>query len=237
MTTRKSIFNKLFITVGIVAISTMNAFAGVNSISGIDVKQTDTNGYDILLKVDKNSEIKKYSQNPDSLTIAVNSAIPSDSLDIIYDNASDLENIIVQKKNAEDTLILLQGKNIANAKIYTKELVSGITKENGGIKNPLNNFLFLSDKNTLTSSLISIVMFLALFLTLKPKNKNVKNQNAEFYSHVRTMQNANTIRKKMSIQSKNIPSINYKINKASTSIPHDLTIKQYEEKEYVRKVG
>ena len=235
--------NKLFLSASIFVCSFVASFAADSSLTGIDVKQVGATDYNIYLKVDNAAEIQRISNENDSLTIVLNSTVPSDSIEILYDNAADLDNVIVQKKNNENTVILLQGKNIENAKIYTKELSTGITKQNNIKENSLNNYLFIADKKLASFSLIGLVMFFALMLSLRPKNKryssipeNVRN------SKMAKKVTVNTLRNKNINQSRNIPSINYRVNgsaKVAMSVPKDFVINNYnrQEPEQIRKAG
>ena len=82
-------------------------------------------------------------------------------------------------------------------------------------------------------------MFFMLMLSIRPKNKrynsNVKN--------VKTQKSvsSNTLRNKNNNQSRNIPSINYKVNGgySKMSIPKDFVINNHmaSEREQIRKAG
>ena len=78
--------------------SQLSANAYVNSLSGIDVKQSGNN-YDVMLKLDKFSGIKKINTEQNNLTIMLDNTVPSDSVEIIYDNAKDLDNITVHNRS------------------------------------------------------------------------------------------------------------------------------------------
>ena len=74
------------------------------------------------------------------MTLLLKETLPTDSVEIVYDNAADLQNVIVQKKNNGDTAVLLQCKNIQNAKIYTKDLSTGLIVQNS------NNKFYITNK-------------------------------------------------------------------------------------------
>lgn len=240
---RFGLLNKLYLFICVLLCSTVMSFAADNSLSGIDVKQIGDANYNIMLKLDNAVNVQKVSNEKDNLTIILNDTIPSDSVEIQYDNAADLDNVIVQKKNNENTIILLQGRNIENANIYTKELSTGITKQNNLKDNSINSVLFVVDKKIVSFSVIGVMMFFFLMLSLRPKNRryssasvNVKNQKNVKKDTI------NTLRNKNNTQSRNIPSINYRVNgsaRVAMSVPKDFVINNYktQETEQIRKAG
>ncbi len=206
------------------------SFCADNSLLGIDVKYTAQNGYNITLKTDKTAQITKKLDENGNILLSLKQTLPSQNLEIINDNTEELTNIIVQKKNNENTLILLQGNNIANSKIYTKELSTGILKQ----LDAKNQLFYIADKKLLASSLISMLLIFLLGIFKRPKKKQYSTKDVKEF---KTKIKADTLRKKNLIQSKNIPSINYKLNTVNT-MPKDFTlnINTYEE-EKIRKVG
>ena len=234
-----SLVGKVLFLAGAFVISSVGAFAANNSISGVDVKQVENGEYSIVLKLDRMASIKKSSETVDTLDIIVNSALPVEDMEIVYDNAADLRNVIVQKKNANNTIISLQGKNIENAKIYTKELSSNVTKEVKAF-----NIFSLTDNKSALFGLIGLLMFMMLKSSKKAKKQS--NVAAEMISSKKTRRNKkqtiNTISKRNKVAAQNIPSINYRINgsfasaKQNMSVPKDFVINQYQ-KEQMRKVG
>ena len=237
MRTRFQKLSKFFLFICIFLCSSVFAFAAENSLLGIDVQQQGES-YNVMLKLNNNADIQRMVNAQDSLTIVLKETVPTDSVEIIYDNAADLENVIVQKKNNGNTLILLEGKAIENASIYTKDLSTGLVSQAGKEKS-LNNYLFIADKKIAGFSILGLVMFFMLMLSLRPKNKrynsNVKN--------VKTQKSvsSNTLRNKNINQSRSIPSINYKVNGgfSKMSIPKDFVINNHmaSEREQIRKAG
>ena len=234
-----SIVCKVLFLTGAFVISSIGAFAANNSISGVDVKQVENGEYSIVLKMDRMASVKKASENIDTLDIIINSAIPVEDMEITYDNAADLRNVIVQKKNANNTIISLQGKNIENAKIYTRELSSNVIKEVKAF-----NISNLTDNKSVLLGLIGLLMFMMLKSPKKSKKQvNVTSQMvASKKVRKNKKQTINTINKRNKVAAQNIPSINYRINgsfaaaQQNMSIPKDFVINQYQ-KEQMRKVG
>ena len=232
-----SFINRFVLSVFIIFFSTLNAFAA-NSLLGVDVKQIDNDNYKIILKVNNAVNIKQFSDSADNLTLVLNSAVPSDSVEILYDNASDLKNVIVQKKNSSNTMILLQGKNIDNAKIYTKELSTGILKQFDSNANSLNKYLYIANKKYILFGLVGIILLFFLMISSRPDLK--RNVNKKSKQHNKQTE-YNTIRNKTVSQKRYVPSIHYRINNVKTNmtLPKDFVISnlsQYEE-EKIRKVG
>ncbi len=231
----KFIFAAMVITI----VSFFNA-AFANTISSIEVNQTNNNN-NIIIKLDKTSTIQKISSGKDNIILMVNSALPSESVDIVYDNTSDIKNIIVQKKNSENTQISMQGKNIENAKIYTKELSTGITKEVNS--NPLSGLFVITDKKAFGFSILIIFLLFASILRSKPKKqyseKEIVQKSIRKYNKKQTI---NSMKRKKRMASHSVPSINYSINgsfsasNANMTMPKDFVINQYQEQQK-RKVG
>lgn len=235
------IINKCFLFICVVLFSSLNAFSAENSLLGIDVKQMTNDSYNILLKLDNTSQITKLIDSEGNLVINLNSTLPSDSMDIIYDNASDLNNVIVQKKNKDNTVILLQGENIANSQIYTKSLSTGITKKLDSKNNLLSSLLFVADKKIFAFSFVTMFLLFLMMLAIRPKNQRFSSSNLKKSNKIIKNSYINTLRNKNLIQSKNIPSINYNVKKSLKSsfmsVPKEFVINNHIIEEEMRKVG
>ena len=216
------------------------SFAAENSLSGIDVKQNTNGEYNIILKLDKKTQVKKVLNNKNKLAVFINSTLPSDAMDIVYDNASSMTNVVVQKKNKNNTFVLFEGNNISNAKMYIKEISTGHIKQVNN--NRFNNVFFIADKKLFAISLTSILLMFFLMLLSRPKSQRYNNK-----STINTIKNnrttkVNTLRNKNLAQPINIPSINAGINgsfnsaRIYMSIPQELTVNNSYEEE-IRKVG
>ncbi len=205
----KVIISKCIFFMFIFLLSSINSFAVENSLSGIDV--TQLNGYKVLLKLDKKAQVNKSVDKEGNLILILNQTLPSDSLEIVYDNIDGLNNIIVQKKGTDNTLIHLQGKNIKNAQVYTKELSTGYVKALNSNNSLFNNLFFITDKKIFVYSVTGMIILFILLLAFRPKEKRyIVNNTDKIISNKRIY--ANTLRNKNLIQSKNIPSIGYSVN-------------------------
>lgn len=247
MNTREHFIYKFFIFVFLFLFSTMSSIAAENALNGIDVKQINDGSYKIFLKLDKSAKILKQQEENDNLTVLINKTLPSDSLEIVYDNAENLNNIIVQKKNSNNTVILFQGKNIKNSVIYTKDFSTGITQKVDEKTNFLSNFFFISDKKFVFGSIIILFMTFISALIIRPKEKRYYTERNDRMIKSKQYYAVNTLRTKNMLQSKNIPSINYRINGSFNnarmqyaSVPKDMVkLNSYksDNKEQIRKVG
>lgn len=221
-----NILTRFFMVVCIFFFSALNAQA-FNALSGVDVKQNDNNSYNITLKVDNSVKIKKITDSQDNLTLVLDSIIPTDSVEIVYDNASDLKNVMVQKKNTDNTVIVFQGKNIENAKIYTKELSTGIVKPFD--ENSLTNYLYIANLKYFLVGLAGVVFLFFMLISMRPKSKRYNSASAQ------------TLRNKINSRNRYIPSINYKINsvRANATVPKELVISKLNEyqEQKIRKAG
>ena len=237
--------NKCLAFVLVFLCTSLCAFSVENSLSEVGIKQSENNNYQVFLKLDKKAQIKKIVDGSDNLTLVVNSTLPSESMEIIYDSEDSLANIIVQKRNDNNTLISLQGQNMANAEIITKEISTGSVKKLDSNENMLSGLLFIADKKVLGFSLVGILFLFFMMLSSRPKNRKYSSSNVN-KSINQSSTSANTLRNKNLIQSRNVPSINYKVNgsfgssNAHTTMPKDLVAnnqKQTIREQQIRKAG
>ena len=240
-----NIINKCLAFVFVFLFCSLSSFAAENSLAGVDIKQSVNNGYQVFLKLDKKAQIQKLVENSDNITLVLKGTLPSETMEIIYDSEDNLSNVIVQKRNDDNTLISLQGKNIANAEIFTKELSTGSTKELNTKAYSLNSWFFIADKKILGTSVAGMFILFLMMLASKPKNRKNVSNNSNKTSKSKN-NSANTLRNKNLVQSRNIPSINYRVNGSFTSanahatMPKDLVVnnqKQTIREQQIRKAG
>ena len=238
-----NIINKCLAFVFVFLFCSLNSFAAENSLAGVDIKQSVNNGYQVFLKLDKKAQIQKIVDDNDSITLMLKGTLPSETMEIIYDSEDNLSNVIVQKRNDNNTLISLQGKDIANAKIFTRELSTGSVKALDTNTSLLSSLFFIADKKILGTSIAGIFLLFLMMLASRPKNRkntaNNSNKTAKSKNN-----SANTLRNKNLVQSRNIPSINYRVNgsfnSANATMPKDLVInnqKQTIREQQIRKAG
>ena len=233
------IFIKILLLFFVFICSNFFAYSAENSLSEISVKKTYSGQYNILLKLNKSANVKK-SFDGENLILTIPSTLPSDSIDIIYDNASGLHNVTVQKKNTNNTLILLQGDNISNSQIFTKDISTGFTKKIDDSNPFFTNILFVSDKKFVVLFSLLALFFFTIILASKPRTKTSVQQ--QHFSSSNSYHNKSmTLRRKNLLQSKNIPSISYKLNGSFSSVsvskPSDFDFNNNQLDEQIRKVG
>lgn len=222
---------RLFLLIIMFLFTAINVYAKDNSLSGITVQYSDNQGYNIVLRTDMPAQINKSVDENGDLLLTLKETLPAESFDIVYDNAEETSNIIVQKKN-HNTKILIQGDNISQAKIYLKELSTGVMKP---IESNKGFISLISGKNISAISILSIILLLIINFRAKSKRQKLAKAGAQ---QLKSKIIANTLRKKNLIQSKNIPSINYKVNTFAT-VPNDFIINQneYSEPEKIKKAS
>lgn len=234
-----SFINKfLLLFICIFFFSVLNSFAA-NALSGVDVKQIGDGSYNVILKTDSSVNIKKITDTKDTLLLILDSSIPADAVEIVYDNTSDVKNVMVQKKNSDNTMILIQGKNIENAKIFTKDISTGIVNPLDNKMNSLNNYLYVANVKYLTFGFIGIIMMFILMISFRPKQTKYSYNVKKQYKTIKQT-TINNINKKKNYSKRYVPSINYRINNMgyNMSVPKDFDVQsQMFEEEQIRKVG
>ncbi len=237
---RKTInfFSKVLLFFLMIAYSQVSSIAAVNSVYGISVKQIDNGEYNILVKLNKSSSIKKVYDGK-SLILTIPDALPSDSMEINYDNAADLQNITVQKKNSDNTMIVLQGSKIENSQIFTKDISTGITKKLNNSDSFQNALMFINDNKTAAAGIFVLLLLSLILSGSKPKQKKLTITETSNLN-VKSTNKPMTLRRKNMTQSNNILSINYMHNgsfkDANMSIPNDFVINEHLEQK-IRKAG
>lgn len=236
---KHSFINKFLLFICIFFFSALNAFAS-NALSGVDVKQIDDGSYNVILKIDNSVNIKKNTDTKDNLSLILDSAVPADSVEIVYDNTSDIKNVMVQKKNSDNTMILIQGKNIENAKIFTKDISTGIVNPLDNKLNSLNNYLYIANVKYLSFCFIGIIFMFVLMISLRPKRTKYSYNVKKQYKTIKQT-TINNMNKKTNSSKRYVPSINYRINNVrynNMSVPKDFEVNtEVFEEEKIRKAG
>ena len=226
----------IVISVFLAMFATVSANASVNTVDGIEISQNQNGNYNVLLKTEKSSSVKAIRNIDNKLILVLKSTLPNESVEISYNNAPELNNVIVQKKNADNTVIVLEGNSIQNASINELQLSNGTLKQNIGNSGILADSALVNDKKLMSSSFLSLFMAIILFVSLRQKKNKVDEAKDSAEKLKKAIKNANTLRKKNKLQSKNIPSINYNVRNYATA-PKGFVINKYQGDEEVRKVG
>lgn len=224
------------VSVFLIMFSTVSANADVNTVDGIEISQNHDGSYNVLLKTEKSSSVKAIRNTDNKLILVLKSTLPGESVEISYNNAPELNNVIVQKKNADNTVIVLEGNSIQNASVNELRLSDGMLNHNIGNTGIFANSALVNDKKLMSSSLLSLFMAIMLFVSLKQKKNKVDEAKESAEKLKNAIKNANTLRKKNKLQSKNIPSINYNVRSYATA-PKGFVINKYQRDEEIRKVG
>ena len=92
------------------------ALAADNSLHAVILEGTD-NGYNVILRTDKVSGVKKTVQADGTLLIDVKNTSTSVNMDTKYINTRDVNNVIVENAGGNEVKIYVQGKNADKADI------------------------------------------------------------------------------------------------------------------------
>lgn len=96
--------------------ASLNAFAATNTLSAVEIKDSD-NGYQIILKADKAAEVRKTVESKDDVTLDIKGIVPIESVGTIYNNVPEVDSIIIQPDSDSNTKVVVRGKNISSASI------------------------------------------------------------------------------------------------------------------------
>ncbi len=128
--------NKLMKTFRLVLISTftvcligLKSNAVENTLSAVEIKNSDS-GYQILLRSDKASEVRKTTESSDDVILELRGILPVESVATIYNNVPEIDNVIIEPLNNSNTRVIIHGKNVAGANISFKP-VENIASQNG----------------------------------------------------------------------------------------------------------
>lgn len=217
---------KLLISLFAFMFMTVSAYA--STLSEIEITQDNNGKYNVVFSLDSKTKIVKENSSKGNLSLLLKGTNLADNLNISYENSTDLQNVVVQKKNKDNSIVLLEGKNIEEAKILAKDINNGVISE---IKLKNNSLLYS------VLGVFGLIMLLAIRNTiiLRRKRKRVVQDPNELIK--KKIQEVNTLRKKNKQQSKNIPSINYNLNNSKTTIPEGFVINNYKNNQENRKVG
>jgi len=206
------ILKRIFFCLFTAVIAASASYAANPALNGIDIKKDKNGSYSIILNTERNTGIKKIKDAASgSLTFLVNASAPSENLNITYNNAPDISNVIVQKKNADKTLIVIEGRNIKPADIYIKSASSGI------LTPAASEMPFLGvNKNIFIFSLG--ILFMLLGMAALSKIRNRKNKQPDFLITT----NKTVLRA---------------VSNKGASVPKEFVINRWLENEKIRKAG
>lgn len=98
-----------------------NAFASDNVLQAIQVNGVK-DSYNIVLKSDDVSEIKKTIQAPNKMMLTLKGIRASKTINTIYNNTSSVDSVVVEPIGDDGVKILIQAANVSNAEIHFDSL-------------------------------------------------------------------------------------------------------------------
>lgn len=129
-------------TIGTIVVATFLLFGGLdanaahNALSAIQINP-DGSSYKIVLKSDAATEYKKNIESPNRMSLELKNISMPTSVNTIYNNVPDVDNVIIQPLSKNSIRIILQGDNIAKSKIAFETWTSPINSLNP-ISSPTN---------------------------------------------------------------------------------------------------
>lgn len=128
---RFSFITGIFVLLSLVFNIPVNAFNGA-ILKGIEIDSPDNQNYRIIIKTDKDVPVKKFITDSNKVVIDLENIKPANFVNTLYNNATEIDHIIIQPFSGNRLRIFLQGTNIAAGKIILDtrdEALSFINKE------------------------------------------------------------------------------------------------------------
>jgi len=113
------IFKQLMVISGLFALLAnipASAFDGA-VLKGIEISSPDKHSYKIVVKADKDVPIKKYITDANKVVLELENIKPAQFVNTMYNNATEIDHVIVHPLSGNRLRIFLQGLNIAAGKI------------------------------------------------------------------------------------------------------------------------
>lgn len=115
-----------------------------NTLSEVEINAAGA-GYDIVLKTDSAAELKKVVNGDDEMYIELKDVQASGSLNTVYNNVSDMENVTIQPAAKDNLKISFKGENVSKSKIYFAKAksaapVSNQQEETIELGRPMNSY-------------------------------------------------------------------------------------------------
>ncbi len=95
----------------------LSSIAAPNTLAAVEIKDSD-NGYQVVLKADKSSEVRKIVESRDDIVFDIKGMLPLESVGTVYNNVPDIDSVMIQPDSGENTKIIIHGKNVASANVY-----------------------------------------------------------------------------------------------------------------------
>ncbi len=121
-------FKQLVITglLALLAGTPAGAFDGA-VLKGIQIDSPDNRNYRIVIKTDRDVPVKKHITDANRVVLDMENIKPAQYVNTLYNNATEIEHVIVQPSSGNRLRIFLQGLNIAAGKVIldTRDEVPG----------------------------------------------------------------------------------------------------------------
>ncbi|MEI8129266.1 MAG: hypothetical protein WCG95_06575, partial [bacterium] len=111
-------FKKMFLMFAIgICFTGGNVFASDNVLQAIQIDGVK-DSYNIVLKSDDVSEIKKTVQAPNKMILNLKGIRASKTINTIYNNTSSVDSVVVEPTSDDSVKISIQADNVANAGVH-----------------------------------------------------------------------------------------------------------------------
>jgi len=120
---------------GTMCFSNVNAAENVPVLSGLQINPTENGSYQIILKADKDIPVKKYVTADNTVVLDIKGVKASDSINTVYNNASDVDHVVFQPVKDNHIKVFVQGKNISDSNIKVESPVLPSDLQKDSIKN------------------------------------------------------------------------------------------------------
>lgn len=96
-----------------------SAFASGSTavLTGIDIKSSGNNTYKIEVKTDKNVPVEKFVTASDKLVIDLKDTQPSSFVNTVYNNATNIDHVIIQPVSNDKVRIFIQGQGVSSSNV------------------------------------------------------------------------------------------------------------------------
>lgn len=107
---------KLFLIITLFAFTIVSACAAENQLTTV-VLEGNNSGYDIILRTDAITRVKKTIQSDDKITLELKGITSANPVNTLYKNTVAVNSLIVEKSGNDDLKIYIQAPDIAEANI------------------------------------------------------------------------------------------------------------------------
>lgn len=117
MTTVIGKLNKSVIAAATLFFGCTSVLAADVSLSEIEISSSANNGYDIVLKTNKKTDIKKTLKGDNQLVIELKNTEAATDFSTIYNEISTINNVTIMPMGKDDLKIQIQGSEISNSNV------------------------------------------------------------------------------------------------------------------------